>query len=901
MKKSEIRQQLLHPADKAKGKTRWWWYGGAVEKEELIRELDFMKEAQIGGVELQIMYPLEADNAEKGIRNIDYLSPEYMELIRFAAEEAAARNMTFDLTLGSSWPFGGPFMTEELSGQSVLPFSIDIQGPCRYSQDLTTVIYGKVVGAVIGRMENASMVPESVADITAHIVDKHLFDWPWGTEIEELEIPEGLHKIFLLVSSDKKQQVLKPLRGGNGLIIDHNRKESLRSFLEYAGDSIVDAVGEGKIQNFFCDSIEVFGHNWTDILYEEFKKRRGYELRPYLYALWGEIKGMTKQVRYDFQKTMGELTVENFFRELTAWCHEKGSLSRIQAHGTWGDVLQAYGAADIPEGETFSDFDRYEVNTIHRRLAVSAGHVYHKPIISNESFTWLRFPRFVVSLENIKAAADSIFLDGINQIVNHGYGYSKEDGEDMLSFYASTNINHTNTWWKYYREVGVYINRVCGFLQRGEQTVQTAVYLPQHDIWAETPLADTHMCMKLNERLEVPCVDGIHKAGYWFDYVNDDVLENWDSYSYDTLILIECDRIPVESMRRIREFAESGRTVIAAERLPSSSCGRIQNQEYSEEIQEIGKWLIKNHQIIVSENKFDALISVLQNVKNPDIKIWNHPDKIGYVHRKTKSEDIYFISNVSVENLTEKIEFYGQRCRFCVFDPMSGSEKEILKTEITESGTGVEIELEAYQSLLFVFSDEIVEKPKEGQYSRWEDIKDISNDWSFNVPKKQFEKKYKILTGWEKEPVLKYFSGTGEYRKTFVLTLEEADRCLRMSQVSLVIEHLGETAEINVNGSLAGTLIKHPYQLDITNLLKPGENIIEIQTTNLLINRMIDPEYPERLEKEKVINEWPYETGSLAACRKERLFNWREREMIKEPLPSGMWGKIKIIGKIDCA
>ena len=83
----------------------------------------------------------------------------------------------------------------------------------------------------------------------------------------------------------------------------------------------------------------------------------------YIYALWGEIRGMTEQVRYDFQKTMAELTVENFFRELTDWCHEKGALSRIQAHGTWGDILQAYGAADIPEGETFSAFDRYEVNT----------------------------------------------------------------------------------------------------------------------------------------------------------------------------------------------------------------------------------------------------------------------------------------------------------------------------------------------------------------------------------------------------------------------------------------------------------------------------------------------------------------------------------------------------------
>ena len=264
VKKEEIQQQICRPREEARGRTRWWWYGCAVEKEEICRELDFMKDAGIGGVELQILYPLEADNPDRGIKNYDYLSPEFMEMIRFAADEAAARGMQFDLTLGSSWPYGGPFVTEELSGQSVLPFSLDVEGPCRFSKDLTTVIYGRIVGAVLGKMDGAQMLPESIEDITDKVIDKYLFNWPWGTEIKELEIPEGLHKIVLFVSSDKKQRVLKPLRGGEGLIIDHNRKESLRAFLQYGGDPIVEAVGSEKIHDIFCDSLEVFGHNWTD-------------------------------------------------------------------------------------------------------------------------------------------------------------------------------------------------------------------------------------------------------------------------------------------------------------------------------------------------------------------------------------------------------------------------------------------------------------------------------------------------------------------------------------------------------------------------------------------------------------------------------------------------------------
>ena len=76
MNKEEIKQRISHPCRAARGRTRWWWYGCAVEKEEIIRELDFMEAAGIGGVELQILYPVHADDQEKGIQNLDYLSPD---------------------------------------------------------------------------------------------------------------------------------------------------------------------------------------------------------------------------------------------------------------------------------------------------------------------------------------------------------------------------------------------------------------------------------------------------------------------------------------------------------------------------------------------------------------------------------------------------------------------------------------------------------------------------------------------------------------------------------------------------------------------------------------------------------------------------------------------------------
>lgn len=894
-KRTDVIHQVLHPREDTRGCTRWWWYGCAVKKEELIRELDFMKEAEMGGVELQILYPVAADDSENGIKNNFYLSPGFFEMIRFACEEANKRNMKFDLTLGSSWPFGGPFVPAELSGPTVIPYTIDVKGPCEFTYDFTTRLYGEAAACIMGRMEDSQMVPESIVDITDKVTDKSLFEWPWGKQLEKVNVPEGNYKIVVLVSSDKRQTVLKPLPGGDGLIIDHNRKDSARLFFEHGGDPIVNAVGRGKIQSFFCDSIEVFGHNWTDIIYGEFRKRRGYELRPLVYALWGEIQGMTDLVRYDFQKTMAELTVENFFREMTQWCHEKGSLSRIQAHGTWGDILQAYGAADIPEGETFSAFDRYEVNTVHRKLASSAGHVYRKEIISNESFTWLRFPRFVVSLENIKAAADSIFLDGMNQIVNHGYSYSPENEKELgWPFYASSQINHTNTWWKYYKPLSVYINRVCDFLRRGKTKVKLAVYLPQSDIWAENPLSDIHMCMKLEERMTTKTVDRIHKEGFWFDYINDDVAEHWRDYDYDAMVLLECERIPLQTACKLQEFAESGKKIICRGPAPTRSCGLLSYQENTQKIQYIMKEMQEAGQLIVTEKNDDGLIGELNHHLVPDVKIYYNKEEIGYVHQEDGDTDIYFLSNISPEDKREKVRFSAQQNNFYVFDPLEGLEKGIVSKMKDGSNTVVELEFDAYQSLIFVFTDEMEDETPVRKEHKKEILLDLSKDWEFNTGFNHFKKHYKDLQSWEKEDSLRYYSGEGIYRKEFYLSTENWEKMQETGMAQLQFEHIGETAGILVNGQEAGALIKRPYRMDILEYLNEGSNTLEVRVSNLLINRAIDPDYPEADYPEPVIPEWPYSTAALNRCRRERVYNWREREMTAEPLPSGIWGQVSI-------
>ena len=87
---------------------RWWWFGPAVTKPEIQRELEQMKAAGIGGVEIATLYPLALDDPQTGFRNLPYLSDEYIDALRFAASEATKLGLRIDITLGSGWPFGGP-------------------------------------------------------------------------------------------------------------------------------------------------------------------------------------------------------------------------------------------------------------------------------------------------------------------------------------------------------------------------------------------------------------------------------------------------------------------------------------------------------------------------------------------------------------------------------------------------------------------------------------------------------------------------------------------------------------------------------------------------------------------------------------------------------------------------
>ena len=125
-------------------------------------------------------------------------------------------------------------------------------------------------------------------------------------------------------------------------------------------------------------------------------------------------------MRSDYRETLSDLHLE-YVRRWTAWAHARGGLSRNQAHGAPGDLLDLYAAADVPETEVFRRPDEALVSRL--KLASSAAHVAGRTLASAEAFTWLG-EHFQVSLAQAKEAADWLLLSGVNHLVYHGVPYS---------------------------------------------------------------------------------------------------------------------------------------------------------------------------------------------------------------------------------------------------------------------------------------------------------------------------------------------------------------------------------------------------------------------------------------------------------------------------------------------
>jgi glycosyl hydrolase family 106( putative alpha-L-rhamnosidase) len=881
----DLQRGFNRPPDDARIMMRWWWFGPSVTKPQLEREMRLMKEGGIGGFEVQPVYPVALDDKAAGIRNFPFLSDQFIDALSFTSQKARELGLRFDLTLGSGWPFGGPFVPISDAAGKLRFERVKVSANSRRIKLPDVGVGEKLLAVFVARTQSDSVQRESLREIT---------DIKDGAVWLPADITDA-YEVLFFISSRTGMQVKRPAIGSEGYVLNHLDRTATENYLKNVGDRLMQAFstnGSNRPYAIFCDSLEVYGQDWTPDLLDEFKQRRGYDLKPYLPALVMDIGPDTTKIRRDWGLTLTELLNERFLTPLHSWSKRNRTLFRIQNYGVPAATISSNAYNDLSEAEG-SQWKTLRAS----RWAASANHLYGRPVTSSETWTWLHSPVFRATPLDLKAEADRHFLQGINQLIGHGWPYTAPGVEyPGWRFYAAGVYNEKNPWWPVMPDVSLYLQRLSYLLRQGEPANDVALYLPNDDAWAHFTNGNIHMIEILRELVGPHVIPKVLDSGFNLDFFDDNSFL-FDQDKYRIVILPGVERMPLQTYRKLEEFVRGGGILIATRRIPQIAPGFKATEAETKEVMEISQRLFKDAgtQGHFVADEATQLASTLTNAMRPDVALTPAEPEIGFVHRRTSDAEIYFLANTSNVRKSVQATFRQQGLQPELWDPLNGSVTAAKIDAATEQGTTIALDLEPYASRVLVFTRRKLPPGPTIPSTASKQI-EINYDWQASFGPNGPVVRMNRLRSWTENDETRYFSGVVTYQNYETLSgtmfgkglkafLDFGEGQPNQSQPSqagmqaMFDPPVREAAIVYVNGQRAGSVWCPPYSLEITSLLKPGLNTFRIEVSNTAINYMAGRSLPDY---------------RLLNLRYGERFKPQEMEKV-QPVPSGLLGSIRLI------
>jgi len=848
---AQVQRKFSDPPANSRIMMRWWWFGPAVTRTELGREIRAMRAAGIGGFEILPVYPMSLDDPASGIRNLPYLSADFLGALRFVSSEGRTQGMRVDLTLTSGWPYGSPYVPVMHAAGMLRVVSLPLAAGAD-SVALPSIDTGESLLAAFqtggdGKDFHHALPRQLALDIQQARL--------------RIAVPSlSQQTVLFFISSRTGQMVKRAAVGGAGFVVDHYGRAAIEEHLRMVADPMLKAFGQHPPYAVFSDSLEVYDSDWTPDLLRQFRLRRGYDLDPFLPALIGDIGPDTAAIRHDWGRTLTELVEDNYLKPVQAWAASHGTRFRSQNYGIPPVTLSSNALVDLAEGENFHWREFSET-----RWASSANHLYGRPITSAETWTWLHSPAFRGTPLDLKAEADLDFLNGVNQLVGHGWPYSPPSAASPgWSFYAAGAWNDHNPWWFVMPQVTRYFQRVSFALRQGRPINDVAVLLPTDDAWSRMTPSNLSVSEQMHTLIGPGLIAQILDAGLNFDFIDGGAIDRV-GIPYRILILPGIQRIPLATYRAIQDFVRRGGTVLATRTLPALEPGMIDADAQSARIQQLTKQLFASTgaagQFLPDESQLGrALGQALQ----PDVTISPQTQDIGFVHRRLADGDLYFLVNTSnqVRRFSAVFRVTGKSAEW--WDPHSG------KATWAADGNSLDMALQPYESRILVFSDHArfsgspETQPRQAAGLELPSpVIDLSTDWKVRFLRDGHTAQFATLHSWTDQSSTLYYSGQAEYTRTFEIPSSFASPKSSVhldfgpgvafsrqgedssGMMALLNSPVREAAAVWVNGKPAGSVWCPPYELDVTKLLQPGTNRLRIVVGNLAINEMAGRSAPD--------------------------------------------------------
>jgi hypothetical protein len=795
--------------------TRWWWPGSAVNQASLTWQLEKIAAAGIGGVEITPIYG--AKGYEE--RYLDFLSPKWIEMLVHTGREAKRLGLGVDMATGTGWPFGGPWIDE-------------------------------------------------------------------ANALSRAVLKDGR-----LTGEPTKMMVKRAAPGGEGLVVDPYSPAALEHYLA-PFEKAFAGLPRGLVRGQFHDSFEYYNASWTAKLPDVFRAMHGYDVQQFATELTtrnaGDVTTVDRdtlaRIKSDFRETLARLHLD-FLRTWVAWSHRHGFVVRNQSHGAPANLLDLYANADIAETEIFgstpfpipglrraADEVRHDQDlpeSLVVRMASSASHVAGHNLSSSESATWLR-DHWKVSLAYVKPELDRILADGINHIFYHGTVFSPPDVPwPGWLFYASTQFNPNNTWWDDFGALNRYIGRVQSILQRGQPDNEILVYWPISDVWNDSAglmkMLGVHDVKWLTEQPVGKLARSLRERGYSFDYISDSQLLSTrvegrelvtSGARYNVLVVPATSRMPVETLRHLAQLARNGATVFV-EKLPEDvpGFGRLESrrQDFKAALGALG------NQVIVQPDVLAALAK--SGVARESLV----ESGLSLIRRATPVGRDYFLTNLSAKRFDGWAALGTPVQKAVILDPLTGRAGRASASSGDNAGPQVYLQLNPGESLIVRTTtppsttnpgrgsgvnaaerDATSRQIEAASTTPWPYRESagtalpIHGSWTITFVKGGPSMPAPIKTAapllWTDldDDEAKRFGGTARYRVEFERPSEPADDWL------LDLGDVRESARVRVNGVDVATAWSLPFQVRIGEFLKPGQNLLELDVTNLAANRIRD-------------------------------------------------------------
>ena len=887
----QLYEAFKEPSSEYRPFVRWWWNGDKVEADELVRELRLLKEAGIGGVEINpVAFPSYCDSVGK--KSLQWLSPEWIDMLKVCFDEAKNLDMTCDLIVGSGWPFGAEYLQGDEQAQIVVNYGEPVAGPATltiHRDSLIKQAMPKISSPYQGSTQEI-MALRLYPNPASNPFDR--IDLPVDS-LMTIEVPEGSYTLSALVKINGFMEVINGAPGAAGPVLNHFNTEAVNKYLHTMSDSIQGRIGPLKnhIRALFTDSMELEGANWSSDMAETFQQRYGYNITDYLpfilfkigsmgsainynpvVPVTPEFQELVERARFDFEDFKARLIMERFTEPYIAWCHELGVKARAQAYGRGFYPLENAMGYDIPEGESWTtnwlkhkpgeemsetDYRRGRAYTMVNKFVSSAAHLAGNRMVSCEEMT-NTYTVFNMTLEQLKLGGDQTAISGVTHSVFHGFNYSPNQevpfpGWVRYGAYYSEN----NTWWPYLHYYTEYKGRLSTALQHGTYYADIAILNPENDMWSTIGMQNEPFPNVTRAPYKTMVWEAINKCGGGVDYVTENILNegqmrrgvfHYNERSYNTLILIDVERMHPETSEQLQRFVEQGGKLIYIDTIPYKSLGMRNGEALNEVNSEFGTAkpstkLMRNVPagVFVKPPKegFIAWYDSLMRAEHiPHYLEIERPDPYVMQNRYTTDDgcEMIFLCN------THRYQAHQTRITFSrdmirgkhawIWDLQTGERSPLL---LNEDGS-YDFDLGPVESMLIVFDHH---RPSSHHVEiRHDTTLKLAGGWDVELVHARLDTVVKThfdtLFDLKDHPDYQHFAGTIIYRKT-INYCGDVTGCVTPW---LDLGRVDGVSELFVNGQSAGVKYYGRRLYDLDGLLHEGENELEVHVVTTLGNYM---------------------------------------------------------------